>query len=128
MFYTMLLNRKVKQIQIINIFYGCTNRDKVVKFETVHTKQKRKKDFKMNIKTKGAVYQLVETPSATPEISVDIATVYSALALYPDGDFFKTCFVYDISRTKETARDIVEQLCEMKPKEEDLIDMISELI
>lgn len=82
----------------------------------------------MDTKPSKAVYQLVASPSALPEISTEVSTVYSALALYPDGEFFKSCFVYDISRTKETAKNIVEELCVLKPSEEDLIDLISELI
>jgi len=82
----------------------------------------------MNGKTSGAVYQLVETPSAKTEICTEFSTVYSALALYPNGDFYKSDFVYDISRTKERAKNIIDKLTECKPTENELIDFIAELI
>ena len=75
-----------------------------------------------------AIYQLVTTPAAEVGLCKDASTVYSVLALYAEDDTLAPCFVYDISREKETAERIVDRLQTKNPTEAEIFDFISELI
>lgn len=62
------------------------------------------------------IYQLVKTPAITFAGGGKFRSVYSILALEKDGDNVRSDFIYDISRTGKTAREILEKLQSAHPE------------
>lgn len=54
--------------------------------------------------------------------------VYSLLALYPNGETYISRFVYDITRIKEKAENILGTVRNGSPGEDELVEFISELL
>ena len=75
------------------------------------------------LKTKSA-FQLIETPA----IDGMTASVFSIIALYPNGDIIRSALAYDVSRDKERAIRILDLIKKYSPQKEDFYDCVSELL
>ncbi len=92
----------------------------MIKFENIAKK-------KEGVTLEKIYYQLIKT-DAIDTTEANMRDVYSILALSVEREATESDFVYDVSRNKKDAEEILRLIEEAMPKTGELADLISELI